>query len=118
MVMFFRLTNSPATFQMMMNAIYKDIIKKHEKLGMTIHVYMDDIGIATSTNLIDHTEAVKDVLQVALDYDLYFKPKKSTFHSPSLDYLGVILEKGVTHMDPVKISSIKEWPTPTKVKDI
>jgi hypothetical protein len=35
-----------------------------------------------------------------------------------MDYLGVILEKGITHMDPVKIAGIKNWPMPTKVKDI
>ncbi len=29
-----------------------------------------------------------------------------------MDYLGVILEKGVTCMDPVKIVGIKTWPTP------
>ena len=103
-VMFFGLTNSPATFQMMMNEIYKDTIEKHEKLGTTIRVYMDDIRIATRTNLLDHTNVVKDILKVAMNYNLYFKLEKCTFHSPSLDYLGVILEKGVTCMDPVKIS--------------
>jgi hypothetical protein len=35
-----------------------------------------------------------------------------------MDYLGVILEKGIMHMDPVKIAGIKNWPTPPKVKDI
>ncbi len=29
-----------------------------------------------------------------------------------MDYLGVILEKGVTRMDLVKIAGIKNWPTP------
>jgi hypothetical protein len=53
-----------------------------------------------------------------MNYDCYFKPEKCTFHSPSLDYLGVILEKGVTCMDPIKISGIKDWPTPTKVRDV
>ena len=33
-------------------------------------------------------------------------------------HLGVILGRGVTHMDHVKISGIKDWPTPTKVKDV
>ena len=84
-VMFFGLTNLPATFQMMMNEIYKDVIKKHKKLGTTIHVYMDDIGIAMRTNSLDHTNAVKDVLEVAMNYDLYVKPEKCTFHSSSLD---------------------------------
>ncbi len=99
-VMYFGLTNLPATFQTMMNYIYRDIILKHEPCGMTIQVYMDDIGIATHTTLEDHKLAVHDVLKVAQLHDLYFKPKKCIFHAPSMDYLGVILEKGVTQMDP------------------
>ena len=95
-VMYFGLTNSPATFQTMMNYIYCDIIAKHEPLGTTIRVYMDDIGIATRTNLDDHRHAVSDVLRIAQLHDLYFKPEKCLFHSASMDYLGVILEKGVT----------------------
>jgi hypothetical protein len=35
-----------------------------------------------------------------------------------MDYLGVLLEKGIMHMDPVKVAGIKNWPTPMKVKDI
>jgi len=96
MVMYFRLTNSPATFQTMMNYIYRDVILKHEPLGTTIRIYMDDIGIATRTNISDHRRAVHDVLKVAQLHDLYFKPEKCLFHSSSMDYLGVILEKGVT----------------------
>jgi len=53
-VMYFGLTNSPSTFQTMMNHIYRDVILKHEPLGTTIRIYMDDIGIATHTNLADH----------------------------------------------------------------
>src|SRR6266702_8340967 len=45
MVMYFGLTNSPMTFQMMMNYIYHDVILKHKQQGTTIRVYMDDIGI-------------------------------------------------------------------------
>ncbi len=53
-VMYFGLTNLPATFQMMMNYIYRDIILKHEPLGTMIRVYMDDISITTRTNMDDH----------------------------------------------------------------
>ena len=118
LVMFFGLTNSPATFQTMMNHIFAPIIAKHELLGTTIRVYMDDIAIATRTTVHGHTAAVSDVLQLAADHDLYFKPEKCIFHAPRIDYLGVILEKGVTRMDPVKIVGIKDWPTPVKVKDV
>ena len=35
-----------------------------------------------------------------------------------MDYLGIIIEKGMTRMDPVKVEGIRNWPRPTKVKDI
>jgi hypothetical protein len=79
---------------------------------------MDDIAIATSGTRQDHIDAVRDVLRVAEEHDLYFKLSKCTFHASSIDYLGVIIEKGMTRMDPVKIAGIKNWPTPTKVKDV
>ena len=117
-VMFFGLTNSPTTFQAMMDSIYRPVVEKWAQRGTRIEKYMDDIAIATSTNEADHTEAVMDVLQVAEDHDLYFKPEKCVFHASRIDYLGVILEKGMIRMDPVKIEGIKNWPTPTKVKDV
>ena len=44
LVMFFRLTNSPATFQTMMNDIFQDLIMEGH-----VCVYMDDILIFTDT---------------------------------------------------------------------
>ncbi len=66
----------------------------------------------------EHIAAVRDVLTVALKHDLYFKPEKCTSHAPSMDYLGVILEKGVTCMDPVKIVGINNWPTPKNLTQL
>jgi hypothetical protein len=102
LVMFFGLTNSPSTFQEMMNVIYKEVIERHAARGTIIRIYMDDIAIATTGTLQDHIDAVRDVLHVAEQHDLYFKLSKCTFHASSIDYLGVIIEKGMTHMDPVK----------------
>ena len=103
-VMFFGLTNSPATFQAMMNALYRDTVRKHESRGTTIQIYMDDITIATKElSLPLHEAAVSDVLQVAKDNSLFFKLSKSVFHASAIDYLGVILEKGKTRMDPAKV---------------
>jgi hypothetical protein len=118
LVMFFGLTNSPSTFQEMMNIIYKEVIERHAARGTIIQIYMDDIAIATMGTLQDHIDAVRDVLHIAEQHDLYFKLSKCTFHTSSIDYLGVIIEKGMTCMDPVKITGIKNWPTPTKVKDV
>jgi hypothetical protein len=116
--MFFGLCNSPNTFQEMMNVIYKTIIAFWEARGTIIQIYMDNIAIATSRTCEDHINTVHDVLKVAKEHNLYFKSEKCTFHAPSIDYLGVIIEKGMTHMDPIKIAGIKNWPTPTKVKEV
>ncbi len=43
-VMFFSLTNSPATFQTMINTIFRDLINKG-----SVMIYMDDIAIHTGT---------------------------------------------------------------------
>jgi hypothetical protein len=118
LVMFFGLCNSPNTFQEMMNVIYKTVIAFWEARGTIIWIYMDNIAIATSGTREDHINAVWDILQVAKEHNLYFKPEKCTFHTSSIDYLGVIIEKGMTCMDPVKIAGVKNWPTPTKVKDV
>ena len=122
--MMFGLCNSPATFQAFMNDRYRHTIAKHEGLGTLIRIYMDDIAIATKLTgspeetKAAHVAAVSDVLQVASDNDLYFKLEKCVFHASRIDYLGVILEEGVTRMDPVKINGIRDWPTPATVKDI
>jgi len=44
--MFFGLTNSPATFQTMMNTIFRDLIDEGN-----ITIYMDDIAIHTGPRL-------------------------------------------------------------------
>jgi hypothetical protein len=118
MVMYFGLTNSPATFQTMMNHIFRPLIDRHALLGTTIRVYMDDIIIGTSSTVANHTAAVHDVLDLLAEHDLFVKLSKCRFHVSRVNYLGVILEEGVTCMDPIKIAGIKDWPIPKKVKDV
>ena len=118
MVMYFGLCNSPATFQDMMNHIFHPLKDKWAKKGVKIIIYMDDILIATSTSLHDHRDATHDVLDLLQEHNLFLKKKKCRWEVDSIDYLGLIIEKGVTHMDPTKVESIKTWPRPTKVKDV
>ena len=76
MVMYFGLCNSPATFQNMMNHIFRPLKDKWAKQGVKIIVYMDDILIATSTSLQDHRDATHDVLDLLQEHDLFLKKKK------------------------------------------
>ena len=48
---FFGLTDSPATFQAMMDTIYMPVVEKWAQCGTRIEKYMDDIAIATSKHL-------------------------------------------------------------------
>ena len=79
---------------------------------------MDDILIATSTSLKDHRDATHDILDLLQEHNLFLKKKKCRWEVDSIDYLGLILEKGVTRMDPTKVEGIKNWPRPAKVKDV
>ena len=84
-IMFFRLSNSPATFQRFMNDSFKDMIAE----GWLI-VYMDDMLITASdkqTN-IKHT---KRVIQRMKELNLHLKLKKCRFGVSEVDFLGLIL---------------------------
>jgi hypothetical protein len=117
LVMFFRLRNSLATFQAMMDREFEDIIEEHRLLGTEIIIYMDDILVA-STSLEGHRAAVHAILNRLEQLDLYLKPEKCIWEASQVNYLGLILEKGVTHMDPAKIKGIANWPTPKTVKQV
>jgi hypothetical protein len=90
MVMFFRLTNSPSTFQTMMDALfYKEIAA-----GRVI-VYMDDIlVIIESNNLEDHIAMVTKVLSILKANDLFLHLEKCHFHKREVEYLSIVVGKG------------------------
>uniref|UniRef100_A0A0W0GEU5 Putative pro-pol protein n=1 Tax=Moniliophthora roreri TaxID=221103 RepID=A0A0W0GEU5_MONRR len=69
-VMFFGLTNSPATFQALMNSIFADLIAQGK-----VAVYLDDILIY-STNLEEHCQTTHEVLKRLQENDLYLHPEK------------------------------------------
>jgi hypothetical protein len=112
LVMFFGLTNSPATFQTMMNDILKDLIDR----GVVI-VYMDDILIFTMT-LEEHRKVVNEVLEILRQNSLYLKADKCVFEKFKVEYLGLIISQGKLEMDPVKVNGVAQWPEPTSVAEV
>jgi Reverse transcriptase (RNA-dependent DNA polymerase) len=77
-VMFFRMCNSPATFQAMM--------EKKEIEENLIIVYMDNILAFSKT--IDGLKKIEQIiLKKAREYDLYFKAKKCKFRNQKLNIL-------------------------------
>lgn len=112
LVMFFGLTNSPATFQSMMYQLLKHLI-----LAGKVMVYMDDILIFSKT-LEEHRETVREVLQILRENNLYLKAEKCDFEKTKIEYLGMIIWKGHVQMDPVKVQGVANWPQPKCKKDV
>jgi hypothetical protein len=112
LVMFFGLTNSPATFQTMMNDIFRDLIMEG-----VVCVYLDDILIFTK-NIQEHRQVVRLVMERLRKHKLFLKPEKCEFEKTKIEYLGLIISEGQTAMDPVKVAGVMEWPVPTTKKEV
>ena len=110
--MFFGLTNLPATFQALMNAIFVDLITEGK-----IAVYLDDILI-WSNNIDEHRKIVHEVLQHLQDHDLYFCLEKCEFECSEIKYLGLVICHSKFSMDPVKVEAVLKWSTPKNLKDV
>ncbi|SJL01324.1 related to TY3B TY3B protein [Armillaria ostoyae] len=111
-IMFFRLTNSPTTFQWMMNNIFKDLIATGK-----VTIYFDDILIFSKT-LEEHRKIICHVLELLRKHKLFLKAKKCEFEVLETEYLRVIISEGSIQMDPIKVAGITEWPVLTKKKEL
>ena len=69
-VMFFRLTNLLAMFQVMMNNLLRNMIERKE-----VVVFIDDMIIVTETKK-GHSEIVKEVLRRIEENNLFVKLEK------------------------------------------
>ena len=116
-VMFFGLTNSPATFQAMMDHLLQPWVDKWILEGVQGSWYMDNVLVA-SRDKIRHQQVTHELLDILEANDLFLKPEKCVWEQPSVDYLGLILEEGITRMDPAKVAGIANWPTPKTVKQV
>jgi Reverse transcriptase (RNA-dependent DNA polymerase) len=119
--MFFGLTNSPATFQTMMNSIFtKEIVEKW------LMVYMDDMAIHTQRHPQEteeqhvnrHRTYVKRILAKLMEHNLFLKPEKCSFKQPSIEFLGVHITQGQVQMDDTKVDKVCHWRPPMNVTEV
>jgi len=98
--MFFGMTNSPATFQTMINDIFWNLIAE----GIIV-VYLDDILIFTKTEE-EHVQAVRQVLQVLKKNKLFLCLEKCEFYKQWIEYLGLVISENKVSMDSVKVAGV------------
>jgi hypothetical protein len=110
-VMFFGLTNSPATFQRFMDRIFAPLKRRYPGL---IFVYMDDILIATGGDRELHRRIIHEVLDLLERESLFCKITKCQFEQESITYLGIVVKQGTIQIDPTKVNGLLQWPRTLK----
>jgi len=111
-IMFFGLTNSPATFQAMMNELLRDLINTGK-----VAVFIDDVIVGTETEE-GHDELVAEVVKRLEENDLYVKPEKCKWKVREVEFLRVVIGLEGIKMEKVKVKGVLEWLTPKCVKDV
>jgi len=99
-VMFFGMTNSPATFQGMMNEIMRDLINEGK-----VAVFVDDVLVGTDSEE-GHDEIVAEVFKQLEENDLYVKLEKCSWKTSKVNFLGVVMDQGKIEMEEEKVEGV------------
>ena len=112
MVMFFGLTNPPATFQVMMNKLLRDLINTGK-----VAAFIDDVIVGTEMEE-RHDELVGEIIKRLEENDLYVKLEKCKWKVRKIGFLGVVIGLKGIKMEEEKVKGVLDWLTPKYVKDM
>ena len=111
-VIFFGLTNSPATFQAMMNELLRDLTNMGK-----VAVFINDVIVGTETEE-EHDELVAKVIRRLEENDLYVKLEKCKWKVKEVGFWGVVIGPEGIKIEEEKVKEVLEWPTLKSVKDV
>ncbi|KAJ9509188.1 hypothetical protein QJQ45_001677 [Haematococcus lacustris] len=101
----FGLCNAPATFQQLMN----DVFKPH--LDDFVLVYLDDI-LVFSKSTADHERHLHLTLSLLRQHQLCANLAKCAFWLDTVDFLGHVVSAAGIQPDPTKVKAVLDWPAP------
>jgi len=110
-IMPFRLRNTPATFQTMLNKILREF------LDHGVVVYLDDILIY-SKHMEDHIKLVQQVPERNEQHDLAVSLQRSVCHQEEVEFLRYIVKTSGVTMADRKGKTVQNWAHPKSVKQV
>ncbi|KAL0534415.1 hypothetical protein IC582_028706 [Cucumis melo] len=89
----------------------------HPFLNQSIVVFFDDILVCSSSRE-DHLQHLRKLFRVLTEIELYINPKKCTYLTKEIVFLGFLIKEGKIRMEPKKIEAIQSRPAPTSIKEV
>ncbi|XP_026378286.1 uncharacterized protein LOC113272700 [Papaver somniferum] len=111
LVMPFGLKNALASFQALMNDIFKPYLRRF------ILVFYDDILIY-SPDMKTHLQHLSIAFNVLKEHSLFAKYIKCSFGQSQIEYLGHIISGDEVAADPRKIACMVKWNVPNTLRDL
>ena len=107
----FGLSNAPATFQRLMEAVMGDLNFS------ALLLYLDDI-LVFSTTYEEHLQRLEVVFKRLRQHGLKIKPSKCHLLRTECKYLGHVVSAQGVATDPSKTEVIWRWPRPTNEREL
>ncbi|CAA0841932.1 Unknown protein, partial [Striga hermonthica] len=110
-VMPFGLKNAGATYQRLVDQIFKD------QLGRNMEVYVDDMLVKSKMEA-DHVGDLRETFQTLRKYGMKLNPAKCSFGVKAGKFLGYMVTKRGIEVNPEKVRAVVEMKPPASVKEV
>jgi hypothetical protein len=110
-VMPFNLKNATSTFTIIMSEVFKDLGNKFLK------IFVDDLNVHNKS-WEEHLQHLDIMFYKLREVNLKLNPKKCCFVAKNITFLGLVVSKEGTKLDPNKIEVILHFPQPKTVTNV